>query len=424
MSKQKKITILRKHVNIIHSDTSDANWSLVQRKTVNALLLKARESMTEAVGSTNKDDLVKYLEDTRGQEINYQIPISELKKDIKFDSNDHSIIKEALRGLVKTPIEYNIINSKGVNEWSVMALLSAGKLADGIVSFRFPSEIREELLYPSVYANIDLAIQNKLMSVPSFALYENVYRFINVGETPIFKIDTLKRLLGIKPESYPAFKDFNRQVIKKSVSIINRTSNIQIEVDKPKKEGKKTIGLRFKVSLKEKELNSDSIIELSEYEYALHQLGITTKQSKRIFDKLEIDDLSERITLIENTLNSRDDIQNIAAYAWTVLNADEKPKPPASTKKKGATPSNEAKLVIDGKLPYEDIERRANEELMEKLKDMYLSSMSSKRTTKEKSLHKLALAGEWNNDDLYNSFASFVESTIYIRRDLMKHLSD
>lgn len=424
MSKQQKITILRKHVNIIHADTSDANWSLVQRKTVNALLLKARECMTEAIGSSDKDAVARYLEESRGQEVNYQIPISELKEYINFDSNDHSIIKEALRGLVRTPIEYNIINSKGGNEWSVMSLLSAGKLADGVVTFRFPSEIREEILYPSVYANIDLAIQNKLMSVPSFALYENVYRFINIGETPIFSIDTLKRLLGISPNAYPAFKDFNRSVIKKSIEIIGMTSNIDIEVSDIEKDGKKTIGLRFKVSLKDKDVTNNGAIELSEYEYALNQLGITTKQSKRIFAKLDIEELAERITLIESTLNSRNDIQNIAAYAWTVLNADSKPTflPPA--KKNEIESSKEAKLVLDGKLPFEEIERRANEELLLKLRDLYVTSMSSKRTTKDKELHSLAVAGDWNNDALYSSFASFVESTMYIRRDLMKHLSD
>ena len=70
------------------------------------------------------------------------------------------------------------------------------------------------------------------------------------------------------------------------------------------------------------------------------------------------------------------------------------------------------------------LESWLSDELMLKLKDMYVSAMSSKRTAKDKDLHSLAVSGQWDDDALYNSFASFVESTMYIRRDLMKHLTN
>lgn len=421
-----KSPVLRKHVSIIHSDTSRSKWGLVQRKVVNSLLLRARETIIEAIGSSDKEKLDEYLEQTRGQEINYEIPLQRLKKDIHFDSNDHSLIKEALFGLATSAIEYNIINSRGVKEWAVMPILSYGKLVDGKVYFRFPGELREELLYPSVYANIDLAIQNSFISTQSLALYENVYRFINVGETPIFPVDTLKRLLGIDTSSYVEFKAFNTKVIKKAANEINAQSNIEIVEVELKRTGRKVSGIRFKIKPKAayKVLDdTDTTIEMSEYEYALHEFGITKKQSQRIFDRLSIADLEERINAIQTTLKQRSDIDNPAAYAWTVLNAEETPST-SQTRKSASKPSAESKLVIEGKMPFEDIERRASDELMLKLKDMYVSAMSSKRTAKDKDLHSLAVSGQWDDDALYNSFASFVESTMYIRRDLMKHLTN
>ena len=68
-----KSPVLKKHVSVIHSDTSRSKWGLVQRKVVNSLLFRARETIIEAIGSSDKEKLDEYLEKTKGQEINYEM---------------------------------------------------------------------------------------------------------------------------------------------------------------------------------------------------------------------------------------------------------------------------------------------------------------------------------------------------------------
>src|SRR5258708_30060869 len=87
---------LKKHAATIHCSNS---LSLLQRKITNALLYHA------------------YPELMLKEE--HEITVKQLCKLIGYQGNNHAVIKEALKELLSTVIEWNLINDKtGLEDWT------------------------------------------------------------------------------------------------------------------------------------------------------------------------------------------------------------------------------------------------------------------------------------------------------------------
>src|SRR5476651_2384126 len=78
---------LKKHVATIHCSNS---LSLLQRKITNALLFHAYKELL------TKEE--------------HEINVKQLCKLISYHGNNHSVIKDALKGLISTVIEWSVVN--------------------------------------------------------------------------------------------------------------------------------------------------------------------------------------------------------------------------------------------------------------------------------------------------------------------------
>jgi hypothetical protein len=412
---------LKKHVAAIHANTP--NYSLTHRKAINAMLVIARQ---EVVGNCrNKDDVGAYLKSVRGMEVNHEVSLKDFKTDIDYGSRDHDFLRKVLTDIASTPLQYNIISASGEKEWEVIPILSYAKISRNKVTFRFPSELREDLLNPAVYATIDLAIQNKFISGHALALYENTYRFIKLGETPFISLDHIKSMLGIDLKAYPDFKYFNREVIKKAVKEINRLSNIIISEVESKKKSNSTVALKFHLDTPKTDdffEESAASIEKSDIEISLYEFGLSKAQIKKLFERGDYSNFINGISSLHAEFNKRTDIQNKAAYAWSALNSmldsEEAVFKKLDNKKKPKL-IPETGITIDGKMNYSEIIARADDELFVKLQDMFVSKL---RDDNNEKLYPLAKDVDWANEALLNQFALFVESTLYIRGDLARQL--
>src|SRR5689334_18125166 len=96
MNKFAKEIELKKHVNAIHSSSA---MTLVQRKITNALLYNAYDNLLK------KDE--------------HQISIKKLCELIGYDSNDHKLLKKALKDLLAIVIEWNVIRESSTNSTEV-----------------------------------------------------------------------------------------------------------------------------------------------------------------------------------------------------------------------------------------------------------------------------------------------------------------
>ena len=101
-----------------------------------------------------------------------------------YDTNNNEL-KDALRNLVETTVEYNIFN-KDKKERGVFSVLAEAKIKEGgrgrptIVGFEFPSTVLEVVKNPNMYVRLDLLIVRDLKSKHSIALYEFLKDYQNL----------------------------------------------------------------------------------------------------------------------------------------------------------------------------------------------------------------------------------------------------
>lgn len=215
-------SVVKKNVSVIHIN---AKLSLIQRKLVNALLYNAYDHLLS--------------QDT------HSLNVALLSEMIGFDSRNLAHLKAALTGLVETSIQWDVLEDNGSNSWEVATLLSFARIRDGVCSYRYDKGLAEKLYHPDIYSKINLSVVRDMRSAHALVLYENCYRFIELGHTAWWDLDTFRKLMAIDDvPSYQEFKSLNRNVIKPAVAEVNKLSNIQVELETRQK-GRTVTGLRF-----------------------------------------------------------------------------------------------------------------------------------------------------------------------------------
>jgi hypothetical protein len=199
--------ILRKHAAAIHS-TNPAR--LLERKIFNILLFNVKGLL-----------LI---------ESEHSIKISEVAKQIEYNGNNYTPIKQSLQALVGTVIEWNIINEETCKEegWGASSLLADVRIEGGTCYYSYSNQMRNLLNKPSVYGNIDLLIQSKFKSAYGLAIYENCIRYRSLPATRWFREDEFRKLMGVLPGTYLIFRDFKKRVIDLGVKEVNLYADIDI----------------------------------------------------------------------------------------------------------------------------------------------------------------------------------------------------
>lgn len=199
----------------------------------------------------------------------YEIPLKDLIAVLKFDSKNERYLKETLKILNRTQVEWNILNKDGQHEWGAFTLLSQVKIIDGVCIYAYAPDLRERLNNPVMYAKISLSLQNKFHSKHSLALYELFVDYFNIkneyGETPNISVADFRKLLGLKENEYKQFKHLNLNVIKKALDEINKLSDLFVDVEYTRK-GRKVEFIKFRIK---KNPKNENIIDLEEIEKKL-----------------------------------------------------------------------------------------------------------------------------------------------------------
>jgi hypothetical protein len=270
--------VLKKNVSTIHIN---ARLTLTQRKLVNALLYNAYEELLS--------------EDT------HSIPVSLLSEMIGFDSRNQAHLRQAIRGLTETSVEWDILEDDGTSVWEVSSLLSSARIRAGVCTYRYDKGLAEKLKHPDIYSKINLSVIRELRSSHALALYENCYRYVDIGHTAWWDLDVFRKLMSVDGlASYQEYKILKRDLITPSMREINKLSNINVEMETRRK-GRSVIGLRFLVKYnKQPSLvgmeEEDEISESRAY-LALREQGISKTLARSwaleyeeayIFEKLDL----------------------------------------------------------------------------------------------------------------------------------------
>ena len=365
---------LKKHVATVHcSNTS----SLLQRKISNALLAYA----------------YAYLD----KQEEHHITIKELCNMINYKGHNYAAIKDALRALVSTFIEWNIIDViSGEKDWTVSTILASARIKGSVCSYAYSPRMRELLYTPTMYARINLSIQAQFQSSYGLALYENCVRYKGLPFTKTFEWDVFRKLMGIVSGTYQEYSDFKRRVLDKAVDEVNKYSDMKIEPEVMRCK-RKIINIRFKLQCKERVVKSKNETENTEASttaqnelivklrnvFALDETDINF-----ILDNYELDYISEKINLVENTKTfERGQIENLGGYFVSALKYDyQQPKSSKDALSSRQIEANKLEIITNN-------EQKALTKLKAKyseyLRHQYLNSFQLlKQTEKEQLLEE------------------------------------
>lgn len=270
-------------------------------------------------------ELVYHAFPNMGKRERYTINLRKLRELLGWNettSNDKEL-KEALKGLNKTNVEWNIFGKDKKNRWQCFSLLSGCEIPEnsGVCIFEFSSFLEERFLEmgQEAYVKIDLIISKKFQSKYALAIYCLAldYLIIEKGYSEKkFSIEELRKYLGIKEKEYKLVGHFNDRIIRPSEEEINKTSDVNLEI-KPYKEGRKIAGYKFCMSLKEGRAKEyldtrDNVKQISIFEEirAVNTKKIEEVKLKKDLIKIENKDIKEffaehKISITTNTVQNK-----------------------------------------------------------------------------------------------------------------------
>lgn len=322
--------VVNKHVAAIHCSNK---LSLLERKISNALLFNAFSSLKD--------------------EVTHEITLDKLKSLLGCNTRNHKALKNALKTLISTVLEWNLLHDEAddLEGWNASSILAAVKVVNGVIVYQYSDIIKNLLSNPSIYGKINLIIQSRFKSAYALALYENCARFRGLKYTKNFDLELLRRLLGVGDGDYTRFYDFNRRVLSVAVTEINTCSDIRVTPDFTKR-GKRIVAIKFALeernimkrfkadqTSEDREISGSLSSELQEMRSNQTELldtlqnvyGFSKAQSSLLIKQYGCLYILEKIDLIEVSQafkNGR--IKNIAKYLEKALVDDY--QPPKSSK--------------------------------------------------------------------------------------------
>jgi len=310
LEKKTKKHELKKHVATIHCSNT---LTLLQRKISNALLFHAYKELLE-----NEE---------------HEISVSQLCKLIEYNGNNHRVIKDALRSLLSTVIEWNVVNDTGDAEnWTASSILASVSLQGPSCYYAYSPRMKQLLHSPSMFGKINLYIQSRFKSSYGLALYENCIRYRGLPQTKWFDMETFRKLMGVPDGNYIIFRDFKRRVLDKAIEEVNTYSDILVELELVR-ERRKVTKIRFilKERAKKTRIGTNSNFESEEFDEEtmvlrnklIREFALSPKQTEKVLSDYDKTFIQEKINVVESSKNYIDGkVKNLAAYFMSALKND------------------------------------------------------------------------------------------------------
>lgn len=356
---------LRKNEVIKHSSAIQISneVNLLQRQTWNILLANAFDELEERE--------------------EYSITIKDLCGTLKYDSRNLKHLKDLIRGLKETTVEWNILGKDG-DEWGMSSLLGEVSIVNGVCYYSYGPRFRKKLYKPAMYAKISLSLQNRFNSKHSLALYELFVDYFNVklgfGATPKMAIDQFRKLLGLNDNEYKSFKALNKDVIKKAVDEINEKSDLSIRVEYTRG-SRKVTDVKFYIKGNPENvinmkplINSTKQLSLPLPEFELdnmelfkaltNEFGVSNNKAAEILKSRDEFYIEEVLGVVRSYIK-KGTVQNIPAFTVKAIENDYRRKTPKADIEEEER-INKIKAEKEAKLLSEKLQATREQELLEK----------------------------------------------------------
>lgn len=183
----------------------------------------AAVQISNRIGLTDRkiwNVLLQSAYDELPNEESHIISVEEMTRRTNLHTKNYEYLKERLRTLVNTSVEWNILGKDREEEWVISSLLADASLKKGAVEYSFGPRLRKRLHNPRMFARIKISIQSELEHKYALPLYEVIvdYDWRGAGiRIPKMPLDTVRELLGVQ-DAYPQYKDLRRYVLDKATA--------------------------------------------------------------------------------------------------------------------------------------------------------------------------------------------------------------
>ena len=382
---------LKKHAATIHCSNS---LSLLQRKISNALLYHAYKEL-----------MLKEEHD---------ITIKQLCKLIAYQGNNHAAIKDALKGLLATVIEWNLVNdTTGEEDWTASAILASVNLRGPMCKYAYSPRMKQLLHTPSMFGKINLYIQAQFKSSYGLALYENCTRYRGLPHTKWFEMDLFRKLMGVPAAKYPIFRDFKKRVLDKSVEEINTYSDMIVEAELFR-EGRQVTKIRFLLQerIKKGRLGATDAPITGEpttpalLDRLIRDYGFTKANANELITSFDEEFILAKMTVIEVSKNYQAGrIENLSSYLQSALKNDY--QPPKSSRQVTTEKSKTTSIQRNHLAALKKSAEQINKDYAA-YRDEFISSAISKLTQDDKTLFM---------EKFYQSAATTIDAILKVLRN-------
>lgn len=231
------------------------------RKPVNTLAIVPTKSSKITVLARKAYNVLLYIAQEQGidQEV-FRAPLQSVLRGVDFNSNAREIVKQHLRAMVSTTVEWQSPTAGEGEAWNVAGLLAHAKVykqsGENWVEWSFAPNIKRELLEPQRFARLRLDIISQLRRHSGVVLYEICARYRDVGLTARQPWPWWRPVLTGSPDTEDSVKQeyrfFKRDVLKLAIAEINAVTDLTVELIEHKA-GRFISDIQFKVAKKQQE---------------------------------------------------------------------------------------------------------------------------------------------------------------------------
>jgi Initiator Replication protein len=288
---------------------SPARGDVLLKKAVDTLAIIPTNRKISLLARKVYNVMIYYAQKQGDREI-YRVRLRDVINAIEFNSNNTEVLKEHLRQMVMTKVEWQSPTRGEGARWGVSGLISHAELisegGEVLMEWSYAPKLKQAILDPQRYARFSLAMQIGLRTSAALVLYEICSRYVdNPGGVTARQHWTWWRpvLTGVPDDQSGAYKEwkyFSRDVIKLAVAEVSQVTDLQFRV-------KRKVQQRLPL------MSVLSPVDLGEIGRAI-KAGVEQSKAERLLEKFGSAAFASAIDSLE-ARKSRRDLEAVSAPA-------------------------------------------------------------------------------------------------------------
>lgn len=312
------------------TDNNSAENASVVSMPVDTLALVPQNSNITRVGRLAYTSMIFLAQSSQSDAAGlFHAPLNKILRGFGSDNRHSTELKRHLRSMIGTVVEWQSA-TLGEAEWGACALLSQADISkkngENWVAWAYPPKIREQVLDPPRWAQVNMVSAGQLRTHAAVVLYGICARYkdsprgMTAKQPWAWWVPVLTGSPAGK-ELKTEYRFFKRDYLRSAIEDINEVTEIEIEI-KEHKNGRSIESLQFLVKKKSSvalESRKESI-DVSQYLRAT-ELGILGKQAEELSMKFGEEDLALALDKLEKRMGERGkpEVGDKAAYLTSIL---------------------------------------------------------------------------------------------------------